>query len=148
MRQNIGPCGCSILKPVVVWVCCFLTGDLYCMCYASCLICIVLFIDFMCGVNMVFHFLLWALNMGVCCGCGGERTRHTTSAKETQAEPKKQRHPQSVLWQPQKISHHIKSKNKPKKGVYMTPAQNGVFLRIKLMYCFSTSCSSLVKSSR
>jgi hypothetical protein len=50
-------------------------------------------------------------NIEACWACGGERTRHTTSEPKTQANPKKQRNPQPVLWHPINRHTHIKREN-------------------------------------
>ncbi|MCL5876623.1 MAG: hypothetical protein M1540_02285 [Candidatus Bathyarchaeota archaeon] len=47
--------------------------------------------------------------MEVCCSCGGNRTAHTETDVETQAESKKQSHPQADMWCAVNQNTHIKN---------------------------------------
>jgi hypothetical protein len=60
--------------------------------------------------------------MESCRACGGKRVCHTATGIEKQSETKTESDSQTVLWQPQKIFHHIKRKNNKTNNLF--PALN------------------------
>jgi hypothetical protein len=69
-----------------------------------------------CGIKselcMVSQAQEGAFNMALCSSCGEKPIAHTETANKKQTENKTQPRPQTILWQPQNRSNHIKRENK------------------------------------